>query len=107
MKQVNVTFQFSKDCPHNLSGTCVYRGIGLVVDNSDCSNGTCKEPPSWCPLPTAENSGEQPAQTNNSDYATAQQVFCEWKEEFDTCEGDKLGFYEWLKLRLNASTHFA
>ena len=57
MKQVNVTFQFSKDCPHNLSGTCVYRGIGLVVDDSDCSNGRCKEPPSWCPLPTAEELG--------------------------------------------------
>jgi len=66
VKQVNVTFQFSKDCPHNLSGTCVYRGIGLVVDNSDCKDGRCKEPPSWCPLPTAENSGAQPAQTNNS-----------------------------------------
>jgi hypothetical protein len=52
--------------------------------------------------PCASKAVELAATTANSDYAAAQQVFLEWKEEFDTCEGVKLGFYEWLKLRLNA-----
>jgi hypothetical protein len=62
MKNVNVTFEFSKDCPYNLSGTCVFKGIGLKGKDSDCSNGRCKEPPEWCPLPTINNSRENNAE---------------------------------------------
>lgn len=51
----------------------------------------------------AEEQGAPALQTGNSDYAAAQQAFDEWKEEFDTCEGDKCGFEPWLQLRLNAA----
>lgn len=67
MKTVNVTFEFAKDCPYNLDGTCVFPGIGLTVDNTDCSNGRCKKPQDWCPLPEPANSDikEQKITTHN------------------------------------------
>jgi hypothetical protein len=49
----------------------------------------------------SEGSGTQPT-IDNSGYITALSVFEQWKEEFDTCEGDKQGFYEWLKTRLHS-----
>jgi hypothetical protein len=49
-----------------------------------------------------QNKGSAEQQTDNSGYITALSVFEQWKEEFDTCEGDKQGFYEWLKTRLHS-----
>ncbi len=69
MKQVNVTFQFSKDCPYNLDGTFISKGTVSL----SCGIGK-NVPPSWCPLPTAENSGAQPAQTGSSAMLSASQI---------------------------------
>ena len=51
-------------------------------------------------LKTKEGDSQQ---TTNSRYVTALDVFEEWKELFDTCEGDKAGFFNWLTERLNAA----
>ena len=67
MKNVNVTFRFSKDCPYNLDGTCINQ-----CDNLDCGIGK-SEPPSQCPLQSVANSenAEQKITTHNNPNVSA------------------------------------
>lgn len=50
MKKVNIIFEFAKDCPYNLYGTC----INSTIRQTDCGIGK-KLPPKYCPLPEAPN----------------------------------------------------
>lgn len=51
MKQVNVKFDFSINCPYNLDGTCTNDSAPVRgVLQWSCGIGK-STPPAWCPLP--------------------------------------------------------
>jgi hypothetical protein len=94
MNQILVTFDDSMS-EEEMKDTAVWlESTSPAVVVAEIVKGHCGK----CAAP--KNVDE--ARETNSRYATAQYVFDEWKEAFDTSEGEKCGFQEWLKLRLNS-----